>query len=325
MYVFQGKRSLLWLLAIVILGAVLYIPIGPPEETTPIMTVEALNLNDYSAGNPEKNLRLLFIHHSCGGQWLAPVGSEDVGEDCIYTTAANGGGLRERLSEAGYEVHEASYNSRVGDKTDIFDWPDKFRNQMEEILSCDLQDSFYSDSTRNDIVMFKSCYPQNKFVGRGQAPGNEDGPELTVENAKAAYRALLPEFQKHPNTLFVAVTAPPLAPVRSSTRLYKVIAKKILGRRDPIVVSGPLARQFNNWLKDPQSGWLSNYDGTNVVVFDYYDILTDRGASNFSRYPTGPEKTDNHPSSEGNQKAAEAFVPFLNRAVHRSGILESSA
>ena len=55
------------------------------------------------------------------------------------------------------------------------------------------------------------------------------------------------------------------------------------------------------------------------MVFDYYDILTDHGQSNLSRYATwGGE--DSHPSREGNKLAAQAFVPFLNQAVRRLGL-----
>ena len=312
------KRPVLSLAAFAALGVLMCVPVDVSEENRLVMPPVSLDLTEFSADNPSRRLDLLFIHHSCGGQWFASVGT-DQGTDCIYQTAVNGGGLRDRLTAAGYEVHEASYKSLVGGKTDVFDWPPKFRDHMQEVLKCDHQDTFYKDDRRNEVVMFKSCFPQNAFIGRGETPGSPEGPELTVENAEAAYRALLPEFEKHPNTLFVAVTAPPLA--RSTKPLWKRIAKWILGRAS-VKPTGPHAREFNNWLKDVDSGWLSSYQGSNVAVFDLYDILTDFGESNFSRYPTGRLRDDSHPSSEGNRKAAEAFVPFLNRAVHRAGLVE---
>lgn len=272
-------------------------------------------MSESFVSSAQQPLRLLFIHHSCGGQWLAPVGP-DRHTACIYETAENGGGLRDRLTTEGYEVHEASYNSRVGDQTDIFHWSVKFRDQMEEVLKCDHQDVFYKDSRRNDIVVFKSCFPNNSFVDIGRAPGDPNGPELTVENAKAAYRSLLGPFSKVPNVLFVSVTAPPLA--FSRTARYKAIAKRLLGRRD-IRSSGPLARQFNNWLKDPDQGWLASYHGVNVAVFDLYDTLTDYGRSDFCTYPSGRRRDDSHPNSAGNGKATDAFVAFLHRVVRREG------
>ena len=266
-------------------------------------------------------LRLLFIHHSCGGQWLAPRGA-DLGSACIYESAVNGGGLRDRLKASGYEVHEASYGSRVGDRTDIFDWPVKFRERMDDVLRCDRQDALYADRQENHIVVFKSCFPNNLFVGPGAPPGDPEGPELTLANAMAAYRALLPEFRQHPATLFVAVTAPPLARTRRSLRTW--IRRRLLGGTDPRA-SAEHARDFNNWLKDAEEGCLCGYPGSNVVVFDLFDVLTDYGKSNFSGSASGPGHDDNHPSAEGNALATDAFVPFLNRAVRSAGLVQGQS
>jgi hypothetical protein len=75
------------------------------------------------------------------------------------------------------------------------------------------------------------------------------------------------------------------------------------------------AREFAAWAASPD-GWLKDYPLKNVIVFDLYDVLTDEGASNVSRYP-GEDGTDSHPNRAGNEKVAAAFVPFLNRALHR--------
>ena len=110
-------------------------------------------------------------------------------------------------------------------------------------------------------------------------------------------------------SLFVAFSAPPLAdrkPVGIKAKL------KSLFKGKPKYAD--LARQFNSWLAGGDGGWLDGYAGTNVVVFDYYDILTDNGATNWSAYPT-QNGQDSHPSSEGNQKAARAFVPFLEESL----------
>ena len=315
----RRRKWWLWIVvAIAVLAFVACLPIEFSERANSTVSTESIDLNAFSADPPDGTLHLLFIHHSCGGQWMAPVGEEVAGA-CIYVSSPNGGGLRERLQGAGYEVHEASYDSKIGEKTDIFDWAAKFRSQMEAILRCDRQDTLYADDRRNDIVMFKSCFPNNLFVGPGRPPGNANGPRLTVENAKAAYDALLPEFAKHPDTLFVAVTAPPL--VKRPTSLIKWTAKQFLGKADS-QAAGVHARAFNNWLKDVKNGWLAKYESNNVVVFDLYDVLTDSGASNFSRFPSGPRGDDDHPSSEGNQKATDLFVPFLNRAIRWGGTVK---
>lgn len=290
---------------------------SPPAPSQQGPKMPRLDLSTYSSAAVQDRLRLLFIHHSCGGQLLAPQGVKDDGESCIYDAAENGGGLRPRLEAAGYEVHEASYNSKIGHDTDIFHWLPKFKDQMDLVLKVDHQDTFFEDGRSHDIVMFKSCYPNNVFVGPGKAPGDPGGPELTVENAKATYRALLTIFAKHPEKLFVVVTAPPR--VFKPDRIAKTFIKHLL-RRPTLAQSGPWARTFNTWLVDIQGGWLAEYEPKNVVVLDYYDVLTGYGASDFSVYGSGPDASDDHPSAEGNSRAAEIFAPFLNQAVRRAGL-----
>ena len=127
---------------------------------------------------------------------------------------------------------------------------------------------------------------------------------------KAAYISLLPYFNKHPKTLFVAMTAPPI--VKPWMNRYKEKVLNIVGKGPEKV--GIRARLFNNWLKDTESGWLSRYKQKNVVVFDYYDILTEKGQSNWTKFPTREGK-NSHPNSEGNTKAATEFIGFINREV----------
>jgi len=265
--------------------------------------------NTESEGAP---VQFLFIHHSCGGQLLADQGASD-GASCIYVSHPNGGGLRGQLEAIGYQVNEASYGSIVGDKTDICHWNEKFKTQMDRILSTKNQDELLSDGVTNHIVAFKSCYPNNNFVGEGQTPGDPDSCELTVANAKAAYENLRGYFENKPDVLFVAFTAPPLVE-GSGFKGFKGFVKKILGRTS----NAGMARQFNNWLVDRENGWLAGYTLNNVAVFDHYDVLTDNGKTDSLAYPTGGG-SNSHPSSEGNTKSAEAFVPFIQKALAAHG------
>lgn len=317
------KKLIIIGIGVVILIIVGLIPVGdggPTGITSSQQKVSPLNLENYSADSPGRPLNMLFIHHSCGGQLLAPAG-EDIGQNCIYKSHPNGGGLRDKLVSQEYRVHEVSYGSELGEKTDLFDWLPKFRDRMEKVLSASGPDTYFPDGTKNDIVAFKSCYPNNLFSGEGIEPGNPQGPELTVANAKSTYRELLTIFAKHTNTLFVAVTAPPLLGKRPAEPLWKHLARRVLGKTQAdIGKSGLLARQFNNWMK-AENGWLKDYPHKNVIVFDYYDVLTGNGAMNFLKYPSGPNSDDNHPSQKGNDKAATAFVPLLNKAVRRAGLV----
>lgn len=280
------------------------------------------DLAPYSSDKPGQALHLLFLHHSCGGQLLADKGmiQEKYPGTCIYVSHPNGGSLRSALERNNYLVHEASYQSLLGQETDICSWRAKFRDHMEEILTCMGQDVFMGGGARNRVVVFKSCYPNSLIESDGTGPGNPDSAQRTIANYRAAYLALREMFAHHPDTLFVAFTAPPVArPARGVTGMARGMVRGLLGKPDVDQAAARRARTFNNWLKDMDHGWMYGYPLTNAVVFDYYDILTGYGMSDWSAYPTRGG-LDSHANAEGNIRAARAFIPFLNMAVRRAGL-----
>ncbi len=306
-----------WVLAgavgLVLSGAALLIPIQGTAHSVPA------GRSKVTAGPrapaPERKLDLLFIHHSIGDQLLAEPGPEGV-----RGQSPRGGGMRRLLEKAGYEVHTATYHSRLGDQTDVFDWPAKFNAHIAELLTTEDGDAPMADGKRHDVILFKSCYPNNEFVGRGEAPGNPKGPGLTLENAKAAMRSILPTFERHPETLFVFLTTPPLAPRTYPERLGLWLVRAVTGRSTVrrMEKAAPLAREFASWAASEQ-GWLEGYPLKNVAVIDYYDLLTDHGASNFLAFPSDGGK-NSHPTSDGQKRAAPEIVDQLNRAVERAGL-----
>ena len=307
-------------LGLLLVAAGFLVPVGgAPTETFNPPRPKPMDLSAFSETPPARHMHVLFIHHSVGGQLLGDAGPDvDDGHE-IYETSVNGGGLRRLLEAQGYRVHEASYGSQIGEKTDLFDWLPKLRDQMDLVLRVDRQDRQLAGEETNEIVLFKSCFPNSDFVAEGEAPGNPAGPELTLSNARATMTALLSALARHPKVLFVYLTAPPITAHDGAEPAWTWLAKRLLGRQtraDRLVRSGELARQFNDWLK-ASDGWLKDYPAKNVVVFDFYDILTDHGASNLSRYPSHGG-SDSHPSNAGNAKAAAELVPFLNRAVRRA-------
>jgi hypothetical protein len=245
---------------------------------------------------PKDPVKLIFIHHSCGENWLGD----------------GHGGLGIALAKNGYFVSDTNYGwgpDGIGDRTDIPDWPEWFigprsKHYLRALLNESGQHSSYTrrksdPGGENRIIMFKSCFPNSNLHGRPQdLPARGDG--LTVANAKAVYQDLLRYFAKRPDKLFIAITAPPV-----QQRNY-----------------GANARAFNNWLVQK---WLANYKGSNVAVFDYYNVLT--GSGNHHRLRNGrvehvytkgrnhlfyPTNGDDHPSPRGNRKATEEFIPLLN-------------
>ena len=278
-------------------------------------------LEAFSDAAPDAPINLLFIHHSVGGQLLAdpgPVEATDDARRSLHRTHPNGGGLRALLMAHGYVVHEASYGSEIGQKTDLFDWLPKFRDSMPRILATRWQDEPRASGT-NQVVLFKSCYPNNAFQ-REAMPGDGPAPRLTLAAAKSAFAGLRTQLERQPDVLFVYLTAPPLRDDSAAEPAWKSVAKRILGR-PPLAeerrCSAAIAREFNDWLTSPD-GWLAGYGQRNIVVFDYFDLLTD-GVSNFLQFAS-KGGSDHHPHAEAQGRAAARLAQLLNRAVRYDGL-----
>ncbi len=258
----------------------------PPQETAP----------------PGHVVRLVFIHHSTGENWLAD----------------ENGGLGLALADNNYFVSDTNYGwgpDAIGDRTDIPDWIEWFRGPasdryMAALFAEDGQNASYTrveanPGGENEIILFKSCFPNSNLEGSPQDPPAEQGG-YSVGGAKYVYNQLLGYFITRPDKLFVVITAPP---VSDSTYAEN-------------------ARAFNEWLgKD----WLeeNNYPYANVAVFDFYNVLT--GSTHHHRvldgqvehtFVTGHDTAaypteDDHPSQSGNRKATEEFVPLLNLFYQR--------
>jgi len=251
---------------------------------------------------PDQVVKLIFIHHSSGENWLAD----------------DNGGLGIELGQNNYFVSDTNYGwgpDAIGDRTDIPNWVEWFRSQstdryMDAVYNESGQNSSYARSlddpgSENEIIMFKSCFPNSNLDGHpNDPPGTYE--DMTVSGAKYVYNEILKYFATRPDKLFVLITAPPVS--------------------DPALADN--ARAFNNWLVND---WLreNNYAYSNVAVFDFYNVLT--GQNNHHRYVNGqvehvydPGKNttnypsgDDHPSSRGNRKATEEFLPLLNIYYHR--------
>jgi hypothetical protein len=276
---------------------------------------------------PQGAVKLIFIHHSTGQNWLAD----------------GNGGLGLELQDNNYFVSDTNYGwgpGSIGDRTDIGNWWEWFRGPDSATYLSALYDesgqhSSYSRLTtdpggENEVIMFKSCFPNSQLGGGPDDPvpsigdnplkGQSCGSQYhTVANAKGIYIDLLEYFQTRQDKLFVVIVTPPVQDPGNSAN----------------------ARALSEWLVN---AWLSDYQYQNVFVFDFYNVLTTNGGdpgtndlssqlgdhhriwngtvqhisdagSNVLAYPSAGG--DDHPSSAGNLKATAEFVPLLNDAYHR--------
>jgi hypothetical protein len=282
---------------------------------------------------PAQTVKLIFIHHSSGENWLADWSGElgaALRDNNYYVSDTN----------YGWGPEDSMLGGAIGDFTDIGHWWNWFLGPS----SGEILDALYNESEQhseyvrlssdpggeNEIVMFKSCFPNSALEGNpGDGPtagsnplqGMDSGSEYhTVANAKRIYADLLGYFGEHTDKLFIVITAPPLLDTDSE--------------------QGANIRAFNTWLVEE---WLDAYPHDNVAVFDFYNVLTSNGggpntndlgsaSGNHHRIHGGAveyvtdqggnsaayaEDGDSHPTAAGNQKATGEFVPLLNHFYHR--------
>ncbi len=299
----------------------------PAGESSAHTTASLASLDPTS---PTLAVRLIFVHHSTGENWLTD-GNGDLGialRDNNYFVSDTNYGWGPPDQDAGYDT--------IGDHTDIPNWYSWFTGPHRDAYLAALyiessQNASYSrladnPGGPNTIVMFKSCFPNSNLDGNPDdppAPSADHNSPLTIANAKRIYLDLLNYFATRQDKLFVVITAPPL------------------GSFDTDAARAANARAFNNWLV---TSWLADYAYNNVAVFDFYNVLTSNGGDwntndlgsltgNHHRYRNGniewinnqgdnvsayPSSSDNsHPSPAGNLKATGEFVSLLNIFYHR--------
>nr|WP_319374367.1 CARDB domain-containing protein [uncultured Methanobacterium sp.] len=239
---------------------------------------------------PSSPVKITFIHHSCGGNWLAD----------------GNGNLGAALNANNYYVTETDYGwdaesgDNLGDYTNTNDWPSWFNDVKMPYVYANDQHSAYTNTIsnpggENEIIMFKSCFPLSE-VGS------------SIDDEKAIYNSLKAYFAAHPNKLFVLITPP----------------------GETNVESYQLTRELCNWLVDKDNGWLAGYSGKNVMVYDFYGVLSE--VNSHHRYTSGNiehvyaadydgnspyHNGDDHPNAIGNQKATNEFLPLLNIAYNQ--------
>ncbi len=287
-----------------------------------------------AADNPSRpaaTVKLVFIHHSCGENWLTD-GNGDLGIS---------------LRDNNYFVSDTNYGwgpDSIGDNTDIgnfwtwFCGPKSAKYLAALYKESNRSGEFYSRLEKdpggeNSIVMFKSCYPNSYLGGNPNDPpvqgknllrGQDCGSEYhALGNAKGIYNDLLAYFKTRQDKLFILVTSPPQS------------------KNETDAEHAACARALTDWLVND---WLKDYPHKNVAVYNFYNVLTSNGGSvnkndagkeagnhhrfwngqvqhqktvnsNFSAYPSASD--DSHPTAAGNKKATEEFVKWLNVMVNR--------
>jgi hypothetical protein len=221
---------------------------------------------------------VIFLHHSTGRNLIQQ------------------GGVRERLTERGFQFWDHDYNhegltrpdaERAGYSYRIPDDnsdPDGFAHIFSLRLYSRPLNAF-SGLMQHDVIIFKSCFPVSHITSDAQ-----------LEQYKVHYLRVREVMDRHPDHLFIVVTPPPLNP--SSTDAQ----------------AAARARAFADWLGSDE--FLAGHP--NVFTFDFFDLLAEGNSSapdfNMLR-ATYREGEDSHPNQLANQTVGPLFVDFIVDAV----------
>jgi len=218
--------------------------------------------------------RVIFLHHSVGASLIEE------------------GGVRERLTDLGYEFYDHGYNDDglvladgtwTGSNFDVPDDntdPDGFADIFAQPLH-DPPDNTFSHLMQYDIIAFKSCYPVSDIQSDEQ-----------LDEYKSYYLSIRNRMDQYPDRIFVVVTPPPQVPAYTDAE------------------TAARARAFADWLGSDE--YLSGHP--NVFTFDFFDLLADPSA-NMLRVDYQADEDDAHPNELANRTIGPLFADFIDEAI----------
>jgi hypothetical protein len=237
-----------------------------PEETPVEQAAEGAERADFK--------RVIFLHHSTGAALIEQ------------------GGVRERLTEIGYEFYDHGYNddglvladgtwtgTNFGVPDDNTD-PDGYAAIFAQPLN-DPPDNTFSHLMQYDVIAFKSCFPVSNI-----------GSDEQLADYRSYYLSIRDRMDEYPNKIFIVVTPPPEIP------------------NDTDPEAAARAREFADWLASNE--YLSGHP--NVFTFNFFDLLAD-ASDDMLRAEYRTDESDAHPNETANQAIGPLCADFIDEAV----------
>ncbi|HIE57826.1 MAG TPA: hypothetical protein EYP88_06315 [Anaerolineales bacterium] len=222
---------------------------------------------------------IVFLHHSTG------------------TNLIRQGNMRELFREAGYNFWDHGYNEQglrtpegastgynyniPGDNTNPGGFYRIF-NQTEYPFPLNA----YSGLLQHEVIIFKSCF----------RPTNHIRSDEQLEQYKTWYLGIRDEMDRHPEKIFIIITAPPLNPAETNPE------------------EAARARIFADWLKSDE--YLDGH--ANVFTFDFFNVLaeSDPDAEDHNMLQAAyRDGNDSHPNQLANETIAPILVDFIIEAI----------
>ena len=279
--ILAGLIACLGLVTLVVARIVVGQWLGPRSlvRTVVNVTLAVSQRGAVTASDHGNYTNVIFLHHSTGNNLIEQ------------------GGVRERLTQAGYSFWDHSYNyqglrdpagkytgysySVPGDNTD----PDGLMRVFAQQVY-GLPVNTLSALLQHDVIIFKSCF----------APANNIKTEQQLETYKIWYLGMRTVMDQYPDKLFIVVTDPPLNPAETNPE------------------EATRARTFANWLKSDE--FLKGHP--NISTFDLYGLLAEESVTatdaNMLRsiYRDGG---DSHPNRTANETLAPLFTNYILQAI----------
>jgi hypothetical protein len=225
---------------------------------------------------------VIFLHHSVGRNLI------------------NQGGVRERLTEAGFRFWDHDYNWEGLTRPDgtlagySYGIPDDNTDPdgLARLFAQPVYDwplNGFSGLMQHEVIIFKSCFPTSNITSDEQ-----------LRQYQEWYLGMRQVMDQHPDHLFIAVTPPPLNPAET----------------DPETAAR--ARAFADWLTSDD--FLAGHP--NLSTFDLFDLLAedDPAVPDFNMLRAEyREGTDSHPNQFANETVGPIFADFIiqtARAYH---------
>lgn len=222
---------------------------------------------------------IIFLHHSTGEHFITQ------------------GGVRELLSNEGYQLWDHGYNYQgltgpdgksrhysyriPADNTD----PDGLAvlfSQQEYSLPVNA----LSAVLQYEVIVFKSCFTPTSHVNSDEQ----------LDFYKTQYLTIRQTIDRHPEKLFILLTQPPLNPAETNP--------------DEAV----RARMLSEWLLSPE--FIG--DRENLYVFDTFSFLSDNNPDS-TTYSMLREDfrngSDSHPNQTANKQIAPKLVEFIEQSI----------
>lgn len=236
--------------------------------------------------DPDKNKRIIFLHHSTGlNIWKGGTSSANYkltgkGDVQKYFKDYN----KDHSTE--YSIKNTFFPTEVpyGWKNYPFDYYNIWVKNAGDSPFME-EPTLEILSKEYDIIIFKHCYPVSSIMKDTENP-DIDSEEKRLENYKLQYNALKNKMHEFPENKFILWS--PAVHVKNNISEAEALR----------------TRDFYTWI---MNDW--DEKGDNIYIWDFYDLETEGGLYLIDKYAEGP--SDSHPNVSFSKRVAPLFAKFI--------------